>query len=200
MDNAGRQPFTDCLPVLLLKNMTKWLQNARAAHTSRVNFHFGGRAMEKRWETASLFVLGGAGYLGVELAWRGFTHWSMFWAGGLALCLLHALAECPLPLPAAAACGAAGVSALELAAGLLCRRFLRVTVWDYSAEWANLAGLICPRYTVYWFLLCAWVLLALRAVQRATGSPSGRTAKAIEKGESGRSKSTSRVALFSGLR
>ena len=34
-------------------------------------------------EQISLFILGGSGYLAVELAWRGTSHWTMFLAGGI---------------------------------------------------------------------------------------------------------------------
>ena len=94
-------------------------------------------------EKLCLFVLGGAGYCGVELAWRGFTHWTMFVAGGAAFCLLVRLdARRRLPLWAAAALGALGATAIELAAGLFCRLVLHRAVWDYSAEWADLGGLV----------------------------------------------------------
>ena len=105
-------------------------------------------------ERLSLFCLGGGAYAALELAWRGTTHWTMFLAGGVCLCLLQALAAGPLPLAVAAALGAAGVSGLELAVGAVCRRLLHIAVWDYADEWGNLAGLVCPRYTFYWFLLC----------------------------------------------
>ena len=58
--------------------------------------------------------------------------------------------------------GAVGVSVLELGTGLACRRLLHVEVWDYSQEWGNLAGLVCPKYTALWFLLCLWVLGMMR--------------------------------------
>lgn len=61
-------------------------------------------------ERLSLFCLGGGAYTALELAWRGTTHWTMFLAGGVCLCLLQALAAGPLPLAVAAALGAAGVS------------------------------------------------------------------------------------------
>ena len=128
-------------------------------------------------ERIALFVLGGSGYLGVELAWRGATHWTMFLAGGVCLCGLQMLAERPLPLAGAACAGAAGVSGVEMAVGVLCREVLHTAVWDYSAEWGNLAGLVCPRYTFYWFLLCGWVVWVLRAARRATCSPVSCTAK-----------------------
>ena len=122
-------------------------------------------------ERAMLFFLGGGGYLAVEVAWRGTTHWTMFLAGGVSLCLLQALALRPMPLAAAAGLGAAGVSGVELVVGALCRQVLHLAVWDYSREWGNLAGLICPRYSLYWFVLCGWVVLVLRVARRATCRP-----------------------------
>ena len=71
----------------------------------------------------------------------------------------------------AAALGAAGVSGLELAVGAVCRRLLHIAVWDYADEWGNLAGLVCPRYTFYWFLLCGWVVFVLRGVESTVYHP-----------------------------
>ena len=122
-------------------------------------------------EQISLFILGGSGYLAVELAWRGTSHWTMFLAGGICLYLLHWLAARQISLPAAASAGAVGVSGLEVCIGLFCRELLHIRVWDYSAEWGNVAGLICPRYTFYWFLLCGWVVFVLRLAQQVFCSP-----------------------------
>lgn len=122
-------------------------------------------------ERISLFVLGGGGYLGIELAWRGSSHWTMFLAGGICLCFLQGLAARRIALPLAAGAGAAGVSCLEVVVGLLCRELLHISVWDYSAEWGNLAGLICPRYSLYWFVLCGWVVAVLRLTGKVTKNP-----------------------------
>lgn len=116
-------------------------------------------------ERMALFFLGGSGYMAIELAWRGASHWTMFLAGGICLCLLRPLAVSRWPLPLAAGTGAVGVSALELVMGGISRSLLHVVVWDYSTEWGNLAGLICPRYTFYWFLLCGWVIFVLRRAE-----------------------------------
>ena len=126
-------------------------------------------------ERAMLFLLGGGGYLAIELAWRGASHWTMFLAGGICLCVLQALAVRPVCLPLAAGAGAAAVSGLEVCIGLACREVLHIVVWDYSAEWGNLAGLVCPRYCLYWFLLCGWVILVLRVARRFTVRPVYRT-------------------------
>ena len=106
-------------------------------------------------ERASLFLLGGGAYAALELAWRGTTHWTMFLTGGVCLCLLQA----------------PGVSGLELAVGAVCRRVLHTAVWDYADEWGNLAGLVCPKYTAYWFLLCGWVIFVLRGVESTVYHP-----------------------------
>lgn len=53
-------------------------------------------------EQGMLFLLGGSGYLAIELAWRGTSHWTMFLAGGVCLCLLQQLARQPISLSAAA--------------------------------------------------------------------------------------------------
>lgn len=126
-------------------------------------------------ERMMLFLLGGGGYLGIELAWRGTSHWTMFLAGGFCLCLLQGLAVRPVCLPLAAGAGAAAVSGLEVCIGLACREVLHIAVWDYSAEWGNLAGLVCPRYCLYWFFLCGWVILVLRVARRVAVRPVYRT-------------------------
>lgn len=119
-----------------------------------------------RWEAGALFVLGGVAYLGLEVAWRGSTHWTMFFAGGVCLCLLRWLDDrFRWPLPAAALLASGGVSGVELAFGMVCTHLLRLRVWDYSAEWGNIAGLICPKYCLLWFLLCFWLLGGLRALR-----------------------------------
>lgn len=119
-----------------------------------------------RWEAASLFLLGGTAYLGLEMAWRGTTHWTMFFAGGLCLCLLRWFDDSVrCPLLAAALLAAGGVSGVELVFGMVCTRLLRLHVWDYSTEWGNVAGLICPKYSFLWFLLCLWLLGGLRLLR-----------------------------------
>ena len=129
----------------------------------------------KTEELLAMFPLGGTAYLALEIAWRGTTHWTMFFAGGLCLCALDELDRVPLPLAARAALGAVSVSAVELAVGLICNRVLHQKVWDYSGEWGNVAGLICPKYTALWFALSFWLMAVMDALQRTL--PQKRTVK-----------------------
>ena len=44
---------------------------------------------------------------------------------------------------------------IELVAGEICLHYFRVRLWDYSDNFANYKGLICPRYSFFWSLLGA---------------------------------------------
>ena len=47
---------------------------------------------------------------------------------------------------------AAGMTLMEYLAGLFCLKYLKVRLWDYSREWGNIQGIICPRFSCYWAL------------------------------------------------
>ena len=93
-----------------------------------------------------LFCAGGLGYMGLELLWRGWTHSTMFFAGGTCFLLLGRLK--PLPPWAKALAGAGIITAVELAAGLLVNR--QHTVWDYRTVPFNFLGQICLPYSLLW--------------------------------------------------
>ena len=84
----------------------------------------------------------------------------MLCAGGLCLLALQALNRRLAGRPLALRClaGAGFITGFELAVGLLCNRLLGWCVWDYSAQWGNLWGQVCPRFSAYWYLLCLALL------------------------------------------
>ncbi len=102
-----------------------------------------------------LFLLGGFLYGGIEIAFRGFTHWSMFIAGGLVVCILyklfgfigkgHLILKCVL--------GCAVITTLEFVAGFITNILLNWSVWDYSDKFLNLFGQICLLFSCFWFFL-----------------------------------------------
>ena len=51
------------------------------------------------------------------------------------------------------------VTALELIAGFISEKILKASLWDYSGEWGNFRGWICPRFAAFWGLICAAYLL-----------------------------------------
>lgn len=100
-----------------------------------------------------LFTAGGAGYVLLELLWRGRSHGSMFLAGGGCFMLLGKLAGKGLRLPLwlRAVLGSAVITAVELATGFLFNRQYRV--WDYREIPGNFRGQICLPFSLLWMPL-----------------------------------------------
>ena len=51
--------------------------------------------------------------------------------------------------------GAAAMTAIEYAAGLMTLKVLHVRLWDYRGQWGNIQGIICPKFSAAWALLVA---------------------------------------------
>ena len=114
------------------------------------------------------FAVGAAGYPCLELIARGRTHWSMALLGGVCVLALMWIARRfpAMPLAGQAALGAAFITAAEFAVGMVVNLWLGWDVWDYSHEFADVLGQICPLFSFLWFLLCLPVLAAVRRYAR----------------------------------
>ncbi|MBQ8800238.1 MAG: putative ABC transporter permease [Lachnospiraceae bacterium] len=44
---------------------------------------------------------------------------------------------------------------IEYISGVFALKILKVRLWDYSNEWGNLQGIICPRFSAIWAILGA---------------------------------------------
>lgn len=51
--------------------------------------------------------------------------------------------------------GAIAMTAIEYIAGLLSLKVLQMRLWDYSNQWGNIQGIICPKFSLAWALLVA---------------------------------------------
>lgn len=47
------------------------------------------------------------------------------------------------------------MTAIEYVAGLYALKVAKVRLWDYSDEWGNIQGIICPRFSFFWAILGA---------------------------------------------
>lgn len=115
------------------------------------------------------FAVGGLAYVALELCWRGRSHVSMFLLGGLCFLILCALGRSKLTFVWQTFLGAGAVTALELGAGLLLNRVLRLGVWDYSGRPCQFLGQICLCYSLLWIPVCAGGLLFARSLRRILG-------------------------------
>ena len=102
-----------------------------------------------------LLVVGGAAYYGIEIVARGFSHWTMFLAGGICFVLVGIINEITpkIPLLQQMILSAAIITAIEFVSGCILNIWLGLNIWDYSDEVGNVFGQICPSHTLYCFLL-----------------------------------------------
>lgn len=79
---------------------------------------------------------------------------------GCGLCVLFLLAglEGCLPWmnkPVLFLLMALSMTAIEYVAGLWCLKRSKIRLWDYSDQWGNIQGIICPKFSLYWAVIGA---------------------------------------------
>lgn len=117
------------------------------------------------WKNTVLFYLGGTAYMTLEFLWRGRSHGTMFLLGGLCFSMLGKIGRLRLNLPAKAALGTAGITALELLTGMLINR--SYGIWDYRSLPLNYRGQICLPYTLLWLPLSIAAIFFYELADRA---------------------------------
>lgn len=101
-------------------------------------------------------MVGGLIYYGIEVAWRGYSHWTMALVGGVCFILVGGINEFfpwTMPLALQGLIGSAIVTAVELIAGLVLNVWLGLGIWDYSNLPLNFMGQICLPFSLLWILL-----------------------------------------------
>ena len=114
----------------------------------------------KKW--GILALIGGVIYAALEMICRGYTHWTMVILGGVcfvAVGLINEVIPWDMPLAVQMLCGSVIITALEFACGCIVNVWLGWDVWDYSAEWGNLLGQICPKFSVIWYFVSLIAIL-----------------------------------------
>ena len=124
--------------------------------------------MLSKKENAAVYVVGSVGYTLLELLWRGYTSWTMTVTGGICLQLLYRMRQRASHLGVWKQClvGGGVITAIELMAGILFNKLLKMKVWDYSHLPFNFRGQICLVYSVLWCLLCLPVLALCDGLKR----------------------------------
>lgn len=100
-----------------------------------------------------LFVTGGLLYNLIEMTYRGWTHWTMFFLGGLCFVALGAINEVipwAMPLWQQVLIGVCIITGLEFLTGCIVNLWMGWGIWDYSQKPGNILGQICPQYFALW--------------------------------------------------
>ena len=122
--------------------------------------------MVKKGEMLSVSSIGAIGYSLLEILWRGNTHWTMTLAGGICFSGIHLANIYAHTLSVWKKCflGSVLITIVELFTGIVVNLWMRWHVWDYSSQWMNFLGQICPLFSFLWFLLTFPLLFFSRKI------------------------------------
>lgn len=126
-------------------------------------------SLQKTVEGIFVALFGGVLYYGLEVAFRGFSHWSMGVCGAICFLFLYRMNRLyfRIPLPLRALTGAAFITSVELIAGCILNLGMGMNIWDYSALPYHFLGQICLPFSILWFLLsfpCALLSYLIRRI------------------------------------
>ncbi len=102
-----------------------------------------------------IFGTGAYAYGMIEVLWRGSTHPTMLFAGGLCFLSISKIAASKLNFTSKCLAGGAAVTAVEFIFGCVFNLGLGLKVWDYSNQPLNILGQICPLFFIMWCGLTA---------------------------------------------
>ena len=107
-----------------------------------------------------LLIIFGITYCGIEILYRGRTHISMLFVGGLCAVLIGMINEITpkMNIILQMFIGAVIVTIIEFFSGYIINIILGLNVWDYSNLMFNYKGQISLIFTVIWFFLSVPVI------------------------------------------
>lgn len=106
----------------------------------------------------SLFVIGGGIYSLIEILFRGYTHYSMFFVGGICFIIIGFLDEVytwDMSFISQMVISSIIITIVEFVSGCILNLWLGLNVWSYYHMPYNLLGQVCLLFTNLWFLLSA---------------------------------------------
>ncbi len=109
----------------------------------------------------TLFLIGGIAYYFIEVAYRGYSHFSMIIVGGLCFILIGSINEFSnkeIPLLLQMLISVLLVDLVELISGIIINKILLLNVWDYSQLKFNFLGQISLNSSIAWFFLSIFAI------------------------------------------
>lgn len=100
------------------------------------------------------FTYGFCVYPFLEILWRGYTHVTMCFAGGICSCILFMIIkENKGNIWLKSFLCALSITIVELIFGIIFNLLFKMDVWDYSDKPFNFLGQICLPYFFIWYFL-----------------------------------------------
>ncbi len=119
-----------------------------------------------------LFCFGGIGYGLIEVAFRGYTHWSMIITGGSAFLCLYIINEAleNTHILVKSLIGATIITTMELTVGLVVNKTFNLAVWDYTNTPINFLGIISLPFCFCWYIISLVVLKMFNTINKITST------------------------------
>lgn len=109
-----------------------------------------------------LLCVGGSIYYLIEVLYRGYSHYTMFFVGGICFILIGLLNEgmsWDLCIEKQVGLGLAAVLIVEFISGCILNLWLGLHIWDYSKLPFNILGQICLPFALLWIPLVVIAIL-----------------------------------------
>lgn len=118
-------------------------------------------------EFLAVFLLGASVYYSIEILWRGYSHITMFFAGGICFCTIYYLEKKISGIKLIYRCiiYAFLITVVEFVFGLVFNIVLDLGIWDYSSRAFNIMGQVCPLFFLLWVLIsvpAAWICVPIK--------------------------------------
>lgn len=111
------------------------------------------RFLKRSAEFFLCVFVGYFGYICIELLVRGYSYPLMGILGAIGFYAVGQFNESRnIGLIWQGLMGMFFITAMELVSGLMLRHF-GIRMWDYSNQWMNYKGVICPLFSFCWFFL-----------------------------------------------
>lgn len=116
------------------------------------------------------FTWGFCIYPFMEIVWRGYTHVTMCFAGGICSCLMfYVIKNYDGNIFLKSLICAVIITAVELVFGIVFNIIFKMNIWDYSHKPFNFMGQICSDYFFIWYFLSMLLNYVYKFISRLAG-------------------------------
>ncbi len=108
-----------------------------------------------------IFVIFGISYFTLEILYRGHSHWTMMFLGGIVSVLIGLINEITpnMRMWKQMFLGTILITVFEFILGYILNIKLGLGIWDYSNIPFNIMGQICLPFSFLWFVLSYFIIM-----------------------------------------
>lgn len=118
------------------------------------------------FKLAFLFMIGSVGGWILEVLFRrffsakkwinpGFLNGTYLPMYGFGTVLLFCACFIPIPQWGITLILTVGLTLMEYITGIIFIKGMKIKLWDYSGQWGNIQGIICPLFSLFWGIIAA---------------------------------------------